>query len=548
MLGVAARAGSRPAAAVRRGAARRRPAPVCGRCLVDPPAFGRLRAAAPYRGAARGSFSRSSSGARTSSAPRLARGRWRGRLAPADARGDRAPSPRRDRAGGRAATTRPQSLGAAVAGRLGLAFRRRRLARSARPRSRVASRPPARAATCGAPSPCAALAERADPSGRRRGDLGRDRARVRPRDWSTRSADGHRLVLRARLARGPRRAAAWSFPREALNRLIVRTLPLVPKFVVRRIASRYVAGETLERRARRRARVSTPRVHGDARRARRGRRRASRRPTRPCATYERALVDDRGARLDSNISVKLTRSGPEARSRALPARSSRGSSRPRARPGTFVRIDMEDSSVTEETASDLPRVPRSAYPRVGLVLQAYLRRSADDAARAAAVEGNVRVCKGIYVEPPSIAFQDREEIRRSYVRAGRHPALEPAATSGSRRTIPLLVERSLDVIDRLRSGSAARPTSSRCSSASPATLRRRLVARGPPPACLRALRARRGTRTRCAVSRKTPRSPDTCCRASSCPRETPSLISKVSSPRPPGESLGIPRSSRYGGN
>ena len=75
---------------------------------------------------------------------------------------------------------------------------------------------------------------------------------------------------------------------------------------------------------------------------------------------------------------------------------------------------MEDSSVTEETIRIFLEF-RERYEQVGIVLQAYLRRSAEDARRIAAVGGNVRVCKGIYVEPPAIAFQDREEIRRSYM-------------------------------------------------------------------------------------------------------------------------------------
>ena len=128
--------------------------------------------------------------------------------------------------------------------------------------------------------------------------------------------------------------------------------------------------------------------------------------------YCRALDALAARRLDSNVSVKLTALGlkidpVECRrqfARILDAAE---------RHGTFVRIDMEDSSVTEETIRIFLEA-RGRTEKVGLVLQAYLHRSVADAARAAAVSANVRVCKGIYVEPPEIAYQGREEIRDSY--------------------------------------------------------------------------------------------------------------------------------------
>jgi len=80
----------------------------------------------------------------------------------------------------------------------------------------------------------------------------------------------------------------------------------------------------------------------------------------------------------------------------------------------FVRIDMEDSSVTSVTL-DIYRKLRERHTNVGTVVQACLRRTADDVA-ALLVEGiaNLRLCKGIYVEPEEIAFTDADEIRESY--------------------------------------------------------------------------------------------------------------------------------------
>jgi proline dehydrogenase len=257
-----------------------------------------------------------------------------------------------------------------------------------------------------------------------------------------------------------------------LNRLVVKTLPLVPKAVVRRIASRYVAGETLEealalvRGLNAEGCMATLDVLGED-------------VTREDETeatvvaYERALADIAARGLDSNISVKLSALGLKLD----PSHCRRQFGRIVAaakKQGIFVRIDMEDSPVTEETIRIFFET-REKYERVGIVLQAYLRRSAEDARRIAAVGGNVRVCKGIYVEPPSIAFQDREEIRESYV-ALVDQLLSAGSYVGIATHDPLLVERSLAVIGRLRLPTEAYEFQMLLGVAG--TLRRRLVADG----------------------------------------------------------------------
>ncbi len=257
-----------------------------------------------------------------------------------------------------------------------------------------------------------------------------------------------------------------------LNRLVVRTLPLVPKAVVRRIASRYVAGETLEealalvRSLNAEGCSATLDVLGED-------------VTRPDETeatviaYERALADIAARGLDSNISVKLTALGLKLEPAHCRRQFARIVEAAKAH-GIFVRIDMEDSPVTEETIRIFFEF-RKVYDRVGIVLQAYLRRSAEDARRIAAVGGNVRVCKGIYVEPSSIAFQDREEIRKSYIEL-----VNLLLSSGSHVGIathdPLLVERALGVIGRLRLPREAYEFQMLLGVAG--TLRRRLVADG----------------------------------------------------------------------
>ncbi|MDQ6640901.1 MAG: proline dehydrogenase family protein, partial [Actinomycetota bacterium] len=83
--------------------------------------------------------------------------------------------------------------------------------------------------------------------------------------------------------------------------------------------------------------------------------------------------------------------------------------------GTTVTIDMEDHTTTDSTLATV-RELRKDFPETGAVLQAYLHRTEADA-RALAFEGSrVRLCKGAYREPESVAYQDRLDVDKSYVR------------------------------------------------------------------------------------------------------------------------------------
>jgi proline dehydrogenase len=81
---------------------------------------------------------------------------------------------------------------------------------------------------------------------------------------------------------------------------------------------------------------------------------------------------------------------------------------------SFVRIDMEDSSCTSDTLEIYSRLRERYGGRVGPVVQASLRRSLNDVRRLAQHRANVRVCKGIYVEPREIAYQDPQIINESF--------------------------------------------------------------------------------------------------------------------------------------
>ena len=83
--------------------------------------------------------------------------------------------------------------------------------------------------------------------------------------------------------------------------------------------------------------------------------------------------------------------------------------------GTIVTLDMEDHTTTEGTLETL-RELRQDFPSVGVVLQAYLYRTEADCRDFAHEGSRVRLCKGTYKEPESVAFQDKPEVDKAYVR------------------------------------------------------------------------------------------------------------------------------------
>lgn len=86
-----------------------------------------------------------------------------------------------------------------------------------------------------------------------------------------------------------------------------------------------------------------------------------------------------------------------------------------ANAGTTVTLDMEDHTTTDSTLEIL-RELRMDFPWVGAVLQAYLRRTEGDCRELAGPGSRVRLCKGAYCEPASVAYQSKAEVDRSYVR------------------------------------------------------------------------------------------------------------------------------------
>jgi proline dehydrogenase len=209
-----------------------------------------------------------------------------------------------------------------------------------------------------------------------------------------------------------------------LDRALVRLLPAVPRTVVRRIADRYIAGEELgdavETVARLNAggKTATIDVLGEEV----GRREEVQEITRAYLDAIEA-ISERG--LDSNVSIKPTGLGLllgyDVARENLEAVVRRA-----AEVGNFVRIDMEDASTTEDTLRIYRELREDGLDNVGVVLQARLRRTLDDIEALAELRPNIRICKGIYLEPEEIAFTGFEEIRLNYVRC--LEALDSAAS------------------------------------------------------------------------------------------------------------------------
>jgi len=119
-------------------------------------------------------------------------------------------------------------------------------------------------------------------------------------------------------------------------------------------------------------------------------------------------------RLDANVSIKLSALGLEidpALARSLTERVVAAA----AEHGNFVRIDMEHSALTDATLGIYRALREAGHDNVGIVLQAYLRRTFDDVRALAELTPSVRLVKGIYIEPAAIAYTERTLVNRNFV-------------------------------------------------------------------------------------------------------------------------------------
>jgi len=118
-------------------------------------------------------------------------------------------------------------------------------------------------------------------------------------------------------------------------------------------------------------------------------------------------------RLKANVSIKLTQMGLDISNEFCQEQVGRVVARA-AELSNFIRIDMEGTPYTDRTIDVFEHVFRK-HGNVGIVLQAYLHRTAEDVDRVNALRARVRLCKGAYKEPPSLAIKKMSDLRANYV-------------------------------------------------------------------------------------------------------------------------------------
>ena len=197
-----------------------------------------------------------------------------------------------------------------------------------------------------------------------------------------------------------------------MDKAIANSVPVIPRPIVKRISSRYIAGDTLDEALstvgdlNEEGCVATIDLLGESTESKAG-------AAAKLKDYKKVVdaLDEHG--LGSGISVKLTGLGLTLNEQLCRANLEEIVEYAGER-GRFVRVDMEDSPHTEATL----QIVHDTYWRhenTGAVLQAYMRRGIEDVQRIIDAGFSVRLCKGIYDEPRSIAYKDFDTVRQNYI-------------------------------------------------------------------------------------------------------------------------------------
>lgn len=198
------------------------------------------------------------------------------------------------------------------------------------------------------------------------------------------------------------------------DKIIAGALPITPKFIVRKVANRYIAGETLSDAMKTTAKLNsegasaTIDVLGEFV------------ESREVATHEteqsiKVLEEIYKQKLRAEISVKLTSLGLGIDTEFCYNNLVKILNTAK-KLGSFVRTDMENSPYTQATIDLQRRVKPEFMGNIGIVLQAYLHRTEQDIRLLANENTNFRLCKGIYVENEDIAIKDRALIQQNYLK------------------------------------------------------------------------------------------------------------------------------------
>ena len=196
------------------------------------------------------------------------------------------------------------------------------------------------------------------------------------------------------------------------SKLVVATLPIIPKSIVKMVARRYIAGPFLDDAVR--TTQDLMRIGATATIDVLGEFVESRDRAVAESAMSRSVVDAIHANaLDAYLSVKLTSLGLDIDHEFAFKNVKEIVERAREL-GVFVRMDMENTPYTDTTLDFYRRLRDEGYDNIGVVIQAYLRRSEADVKALIEYKPSIRLCKGIYIEPEELAYTDPEDVRTNY--------------------------------------------------------------------------------------------------------------------------------------
>lgn len=197
-----------------------------------------------------------------------------------------------------------------------------------------------------------------------------------------------------------------------INELIVSVVQILPKSIVRKFSNRYIAGDSLQdavlvvQELNKKGIHATIDVLGESITTKE----EAEASKQACSEVLDAI---RKLQLKANLSIKPTQMGLQLDENFCYDQVLTLVEKAKTM-NNFVRLDMEDSTCTDSTLQ-LYKKLRETHDNCGVVIQAYMRRSLSDLIALNALKPNIRLCKGIYIEPVSIAFKGKEEIRKNYL-------------------------------------------------------------------------------------------------------------------------------------
>lgn len=196
-----------------------------------------------------------------------------------------------------------------------------------------------------------------------------------------------------------------------INKLLAWMLPLIPKFIVGFFSKRYIAGSTLQDAVDKikgfnsQGIMATVDLLGEETLKEED-------ALKVVEEYKQVFSAIKIYGLDSNVSIKPTHLGLKI-DKEFCYNNIRSIVEEAQKYNNFVRIDMEDHTCTTDTIDIFLRLKKN-YGNIGVVIQSYLRRTIDDINTLLVEKANLRLCKGIYVEPRTVAYKDPSVVNDNF--------------------------------------------------------------------------------------------------------------------------------------